>query len=256
MEVGIDIPQTGPEAPSQSPTNDRPAWLPENFKTPEDLAKSYKEAQAELTRIKQGVSQPDAQATDAATVPTETAQPNSDLTIDQAAATAVTNAGLDFNSLADEFMAEGTLKDESYAALEKNGIPRDVVDEFIRLKQSEAQSVRNEVVTIAGGEDSFQQMVQWAATNYADAAVYNRMITSGDPAEMRMAMVALKSAYVAANGKDPNLVMGNGSATQGEAYASDLEMVADMQKPEYRNDPAFRRKVEEKVARMLASRQR
>jgi hypothetical protein len=247
MEVGINVPQTGPEAPAQAPTNDRPAWLPENFKSPEDLAKSYKEAQAELTRLKQGTAP--AATEDKPISQEQPKAPNSDLTIDQQAAQAVTNAGLDVEKLSSEFFAEGKLKDESYAALEKAGIPKAVVDDFIRLKQGEADSVRNEVVQIAGGQEGFQQMIQWAATNYADAAMYNQMISSGDPSQMRMAMTALKSAYVAANGQDPSLAMGGGAGVGGDFYANDLEMVADMQKPEYRNDPAFKRKVQEKVAR-------
>lgn len=234
MQEGIITPETGPEAPAPAPTNDRPAWLPENFKSPEDLAKSYKEAQAELTRLKQGIA-PDEQAAPAPAAegqkPTAEATKN-DLTIDKAAEDAVAKAGLDFDKLADEFSAEGKLADASYAALEKQGIPKTVVDEFIRLKQGEAASVRNEVISIAGGEEGFQQMIQWAAGNYADVDVYNKMISSGDPASMRMAMVALKSAYVSANGSDPKLVMGGGATSNSDVYANDLEMVADMQKPE------------------------
>src|SRR5690606_29736434 len=54
--IVFSTPETGatvPEGSPQTPTN-RPEWLPENFVSPEDLAKSYKELQAELTRIKQG----------------------------------------------------------------------------------------------------------------------------------------------------------------------------------------------------------
>lgn len=250
-ESGIVIPDTGPVAPESTPKNDRPAWLPDNFKTPEDLVKSYQTLQSEYTKMRQGAPAEPPAGDAKPAKPAEPVKPN-DLTIDQKAADAVSNAGLDFDKLADEFMAEGKLKDESYAALEKAGIPKPMVDEFIRLKQSEAQSIRNEVIQIAGGEESFQQMIQWAATSYADAAAYNEMIKSGDPTKMRMAMTALKSAYVDANGQDPALVMGSGGASSSGGYANDLEMVADMQKPEYRTDPAFRRQVEEKVIAMLS----
>lgn len=37
--------------------SDRPEWLPENFKAPEELAKSYKEAQAELTKKAQELAE-------------------------------------------------------------------------------------------------------------------------------------------------------------------------------------------------------
>lgn len=255
MQDGIVIPATGPEAPAPAPT-DRPAWLPENFKAPEDLAKSYKEAQAELTRLKQGLAPAPAVApAEAPVTPAVEPKAADPLTIEAKAADAVANAGLNFDTLADEFAAGGTLKDESYAALEKTGIPRTVVDEFIRLKQGEAQTVRAEVISIAGGEEGFSQMVQWASASYPDVAAYNAMISSGDPAQMRIAMSALKSAYVASNGQTPSLISGGGaSATGGDTYANDLEMVADMQKPEYYKDPAFRRKVQEKVARSMGAR--
>ena len=44
--ITITQPETGPEAPqeeAQDNQSERPEWLPEKFKTPEDLAKSYSE---------------------------------------------------------------------------------------------------------------------------------------------------------------------------------------------------------------------
>jgi len=248
-EQGIVVPETGAEAPPPTNAGDRPAWLPENFKSPEDLAKSYKEAQAELTRLKQG----NPPATEDKTASGSPAAPVKDLSIPDAdaAKAAVDAAGLNFDAFADEFMKEGKLADTSYAALEKAGIPKAIVDTFIADRQREAESIRGEVIQIAGGDEAFQSMVQWAATSYKDAPAYNAMISSGDPAQMRVAITALKTAYVQANGNEPNLIMGNGVATGGDVYANDLEMVADMQKPEYNKDPAFRRKVQEKVARTM-----
>lgn len=247
-EGGIIIPPTGPDAPAEAPATERPEWLPENFKSPEDLAASYKNLQAEYTKLKQGVA-PAAEDKPAEEAP----KADGDLTIDKAATDAVTGAGLDVDRLSDEYYTEGKLSDASYEALSKAGLPRDVVDDFIRLKQGEALSIRNEVINIAGGEEGFSQMVQWASTNYADVETYNKMISSGDASQMRVAMTSLKTAYVAANGSEPKLVMGNGAGSSAPTYRNDLEMVADMQKPEYRTDPAFRASVEEKVARYIAS---
>ena len=114
MQGGIEIPVTGPDAPAQAPTNDRPAWLPENFKSPEDLANSYKNLQAEYTKLKQGI----APENDPGTPPVSPEakpddKPNDELTIDQKAAEAVTNAGLDVEKLSAEFYEKGSLTDES-----------------------------------------------------------------------------------------------------------------------------------------------
>jgi hypothetical protein len=253
MQSAIQVQQpTGPIAPEGQSNADRPAWLPENFKSPEDLAKSYQSLQAEYTKMKQGNSGGDGNGSPPAAPPPAPAAPTDapkDLTIDMEAAKAAASAGLDVDKLSEEFMAEGKLKDESYSALEKAGIPKSVVDDFIRLKQGEAASVTNEVMQIAGGQESFQQMIQWAANDYADAATYNQMISSGDPATMRMAMTALKAAYTSANGQSPNLVMGGNGASGADRYADDRELMSDMAKPEYRTDIAFRRRVEAKLAR-------
>jgi hypothetical protein len=45
---GQDVPQEGA---------DRPEWLPENFKTPEDLAKSYSESRKEMDRLRSELDQ-------------------------------------------------------------------------------------------------------------------------------------------------------------------------------------------------------
>ncbi len=42
--------ETAIEAPEEE-TPERPEWLPENFKTPEDLAKSYAEAERKITEL-------------------------------------------------------------------------------------------------------------------------------------------------------------------------------------------------------------
>lgn len=38
---------------ADNPTPERPEWLPENFKSPEDLARSYSEAQRKITELSQ-----------------------------------------------------------------------------------------------------------------------------------------------------------------------------------------------------------
>ena len=52
--ITITEAETGPEAPQEEAPQDnqpseRPEWLPEKFKTPEDLAKSYSELEKKLS---------------------------------------------------------------------------------------------------------------------------------------------------------------------------------------------------------------
>jgi hypothetical protein len=249
MEAAIQVQQpTGPIAPEGQNTTDRPAWLPENFKSPEDMAKSYQSLQAEYTKLRQGVAPADPAAPVAPAEPAPAPTSNDDLVIkDKVEAT-----GLDFDSMTNEFMAEGKLSEKSYEALTAKGFPREIVDDYIKMKQVEATSIRNDIVQSAGGEEGYKSMVEWAAANYADASTFNQMITSGDPATMRMAVTALRAAYTSSNGMAPNLVSGNNGPSAGDIYADDRELMSDMAKPEYRTDITFRRAVEAKLSRSTA----
>lgn len=59
-QVGLDDPDAEPYKPpdpnAEPPKPDRPDWLPDNFESPEDLAKSYREAQKTLTQAQQRAS--------------------------------------------------------------------------------------------------------------------------------------------------------------------------------------------------------
>lgn len=67
----VDPPET-PEAP------ERPAWLPENFESPEALAASYKEAQAAITRESQRAAEAERRAAELEAMAQQAPQVSSD----------------------------------------------------------------------------------------------------------------------------------------------------------------------------------
>ena len=74
-------------------------------------------------------------------------------------------------------------------------------------------------------------------------------VNSPDKSTRDLAVRGLYAQYSAESGSGNNLVMGKGNEVSGTGYQSKEQMIADMKKPEYLTDPAFRAQVESKVAR-------
>lgn len=225
----------GDASPEAVQEGERPSWLPEKFKSPEEFAKSYAELETRLGQQSQSKEQ----------APEQTTQ--------EQAQQAVESAGLDWSSLESEFAQNGGLTDESYAKLEKAGIPRDKVDAFIAGQQAIAERQVNEVVSTVGGKDAYQEIVQWAAKALTpdEIAAFNKVVDSGDLGQLKLAVQGLKARFDTSNGVEPKATLrGDSGATQsGGVYASLAEMQRDMTDPRYASDPAFRQRVADKLAR-------
>lgn len=157
---------------------------------------------------------------------------------------------IDFASLSDEYISQGELSEDSYAALEEAGIPKDQVDAFIEGQEAIAQLREQSAYQEAGGEESFRAMQEWAAKSLSpeDIAAFDESVL-GTQAEMLSAVRDLKAKYVDAHGSEPNLVNGQNGVTSAQGYESIAQMKSDMKDPRYKTDPAFRKEVERKLAK-------
>lgn len=156
---------------------------------------------------------------------------------------AVEGAGLDWNALNTEYAENGVLSDETYASLEKAGIPRDAVDTYIRGRQSEADAYDNKVFEAAGGVDEYKALIEWAKNSLTqdEKVAFNEAVSSGNAAKAALAVEALTHRRSKTRGTPPaNLLNGRGGASGVQPYKSRAEMATDMRNPKYRNDPAFR----------------
>jgi Phage T7 capsid assembly protein len=170
------------------------------------------------------------------------------------AAEAVKAAQLDMGTLSEEFAQAGKLSDASYAALEKAGIPKATVDQYIAGQQALAGARDAEGFALAGGQEQYGKMVQWALANLSEAeqSAFDTAVV-GSPASMNQAITALKSKYEAANGSDPKLLGGQqgGGGSEGDTpFASRAEVTVAMRDPRYSRDPAYRAVVERRVGLM------
>jgi len=233
-----NAPQTPDNQNTPDEGSERPEWLPEKFKTPEDMAKSY----AELEKKMSGGKEPEANADEItpAEIPT-----NED------AKEVAEKAGLDFDSMQTEYGANGQLSDETYEAINKSGIPRDVVDSYIAGQEALATSLRTDMFSTVGGEENYGEMMQWASNNLQEAEVsaYNNVMGSKDQNQIKLAVRGLHAQYQADTGSNPSLISGETTANAGTKFESVAQVTEAMRNPKYKTDPAFRKQVEAKLAR-------
>ena len=147
----------------------------------------------------------------------------------------------------------GTLTDEMYEQLNKAGLNKTLVDSYLEgvraqsgIENAPEAAVLNEqeiaeVKSIAGGEDGYEALMNWASDNMsdADAKNFDEVIETGNKAAVTFAIKALMGQYEDAVGRDSDLVTGKKS-TKGETYRSMAEVVRDMKNPLYDNDEAYR----------------
>lgn len=237
--VEIKQEETTSEKPvEENVTQSKPEGLPEKFNSVEDLAKSYSELEKKLGDNKEAPKE------EAPKTETKT----SDLEI---AEKAVESAGLNMDKLATEYNEKGELDAKSYEALEKAGIPKDYVNQFIEGQKAIADQQATSIKDMVGGTDAYTEMSNWAAENMSEQekTAYNTAVNSKDIETAKLAVVGLKAKFESANGNEPSLVEGKGTITGQDGYKSWAEVTAAMGDDRYSKDPAYQAMVQEKLAK-------
>lgn len=156
-------------------------------------------------------------------------------------------AGLKMDEFRAEFAEHSKLSDVSYAKLEKAGITRDIVDNYIAGQQAIANEQRTTAFGLVGGEDNYTKMVTWAASlTLGEKQAFNSAL-EGTPEARALAITGMNQRYIAANGFEPTLLGGNGGGTALGGFRSNAEMVAAINDPRYEKDPAYRKDVETRI---------
>lgn len=221
--------------PTEGTPNQRPDWLPEKFKTVEDMAKAY----AELEK-KQGSPAND----DDKAKPTDDTKP-AEGTIESA-----------IKAATEQFEKDGKLAPETYDALQKAGISRDYVDAYIAGQEVLGTKQVTDLHNSVGGKEAYEAMTNWMTETLGDDELdaFNSTIEGGNVGAIKLAVQGMAARHAAATGKgstrEPKLEDGDsGSTPRGaEPYSSYAEVRKDMSTKEYRDSPAFRAKVAQRLA--------
>ncbi|QBE66843.1 capsid assembly protein [Pseudoduganella lutea] len=224
-----------PEDPAAAPSGDRPAWLPEKFKTPEEMAAAFAELEGKQ-------ASPAEKAPEVPPVPEGGTEQVSQELADK---------GLNLEDFSTEFAQKGELSAESYEKLTKAGYPKALVDQYIEGQKVLGERYQADVMSAAGGAEQFAEVADWAANNLtpAEIAAYNEAVDSRDPVKAKLAVTGITAKYREANPTEGNLIGGSTKVGAGDSYESLAQMTADMATPQYKTDPAFRKKVQEKIGR-------
>lgn len=242
MVALVDKANEAPASEAPEASGERPGWLPEKFKSAEDLAKAYAELEGKLGAPNK--------TEETAPVVEKTTEETSQT--DEDASKALAEKGLDLGEFNTEWAEKGGLSDESYSKLEKAGIPKATVDQYIAGQQALANQYQTDVKSAAGGDAGFSEMAEWAKVNASkeDLAAYNKAVDSGDKDQAKLAVAGLFQKFQeSGRGGEPTLVRADGVKTTGDVYESIAQMQKDMASADYKTDPAFRRKVEAKLSR-------
>jgi len=161
----------------------------------------------------------------------------------------ITQAGLNGDTLRSQLEQTGDLDDEAYAALERVGLPRDIVETYVENLNFRRESQINQALDYVGGEQAWQEMSAWGANNLTESEInqYNELLATP---EWRIAVDAMRVRMGDAapnRSPEPSLVSGQTRNGSTFGYRSKSEMKNDMSDPRYQADPAFRMEVMRKM---------
>ena len=207
----------------------RPDWLPEKFKSAEDMAKAYSELEKKQS--------------------TETTdEPN----MQQMRADAEASQGMD--KFYSEYQDKGELSQNSYDELGKMGLDKNLVDGYIAGQEAIANTEVQTVHNLVGGTDNYNKVIEYAKGNLNEAEqnAFNETLETGSIEQVKFAVQAIASR-AGVNAEQPQtMINGDSIETNSDIFESSAQVIDAMNDPRYAKDPAFRKLVEEKIARSTA----
>ena len=229
--------------------NEDVALIGGKFKSQDDLLKAYQELQKKLSKgeaVDEEEEAPEGQPEASEEVPEE--EPQSDRE------TALAKA-------AEVYSQSGELNEETIEELSKMD-SKELIKAYVDFYSKNAQnyqqqaqlqeSQQQEIMSLAGGQQGYTEMVQWASQNLDPQEVdaFNSVTNSGNLPAIRFAVEALSNRYKAAEGYEAPLVSGRRSSDpSSRPYRSHAELARDIADVRYKTDPAFRQDVEARLAR-------
>lgn len=227
--------------------NEEAALIAGKFKSQEDLVKAYEELQRKL-----GQDTPEEAEEPSEEQPEATEEESEE--VEESAAVEVINRASKVYEESGELNAETI---EELSKLDSKELIQAYVSQYAKNQaavQAKAVDAQAEAAILdsVGGQESYQQMVQWAANNLDPAEVesYNQVTNSGNVAAIKFAVEALSNRYKSAEGYEAPLVTGKKApASNAKVFRSHAELSRAIADPRYQNDPAYRNDVEARLAR-------
>src|SRR5210317_934661 len=218
--------------------SDRPEWLPEKFKSPEDMSKAYAELEKKLGQAPKEDEQEVEQSEEKAEDNEEQTEENT-----SEAYKAVAEASKEF------FENDGQLSEETYNALEKAGLPRDLVDSYAAGQQALLASEEGQIKSVAQG--NYDAMAEWANENLPQEEndAFDEVVTGGSISQAKLAVQGLYARYQNEVGAKPKLTQGAVSGVSTMPFKSMQELARAQSDPRYKSgDKAYHEEIDRRLA--------
>ena len=216
------------------------------FKSAEDLEKAYLELQKKLG----------SQETDESAPTDDDSAPDSAPEEDEPSPV---SKRVDFLKEASEeyYSNDNALKPETLQKL-KEMPSEDLIDAYMEMQKTnpvaQAQPLSADaaktIVDSVGGQDSYNDTLAWAADNLKpeEVAAYDNVVNSGSKDAIFFAVQALNQRYKDSVGFEGQQISGRAPKSTVKGFRSNAELANAISDPRYRNDPAYRYDIEQKLA--------
>ena len=218
---------------------ERPEWLPEKFKSPEDMAQAYSELEKKMGQ---------------GTTEEQTAETTEDNEGDVQDDKPDDNENADYNAVVVDaskefFENDGQLSEETYEKLAKAGLPKELVDSYAAGQQALLQSEEGEIKSVANGQ--FDAMAEWANENLQQEEIdaFDDIVTTGTKEQAKFAVKSLYDRYTQANGSSPRLVQGAVTGGSTMPFKSMQELARAQSDPRYKSgDKAYHEEIDRRLS--------
>lgn len=217
------------------------------FKSAEDLEKAYLELQKKLGQ----------KETDESSSTEETESDDGD-TEEQETETPVAKRVSFLKEASEEYYSnDNQLKPETIEKL-KEMPSEDLIEAYMEWQkgnptvqaQSLSEDAAKDIVASVGGQEAYNDTLAWAADNLKpeEVAAYDNVVNSGNKDAIFFAVQALNQRYKDSVGFEGQQVSGKAPKSTVKGFRSNAELAAAISDRRYRNDPAYRFDVEQKLA--------
>lgn len=225
------------------------------YKSAEELEKAYLELQKKLGEPKQEQPEEDADETPSE----EPVEADDDEQVQEVSeevsevAQLLTDASKEFSENSSKLSTETI---EKLSKLDSRTLVETWAN-YIASQEQEAvqaaitQQEADRVMKAVGGEQEYQAMISWASENLspAEVAAYDNVVNNGSADAIYWAAMGLKAKYTDSVGYEGKQVSGKRPRSSEPGFRSHAELARAIRDPRYKDDPAYRRDVEDKLSR-------
>ena len=153
-----------------------------------------------------------------------------------------------------EYYENGGLSEETMAQISEMD-PQELVDAYVEMQNQATPDLSDSdtaaIKQIAGGDEGYTQMMEWAAdtmpAEYVNA--FDNLCSTGDAYSIQLAVAGMRAAYEQQNGYEGRMLTGGAPESRPDTFRSQAEVIEAMNDPRYDADPAYRQDVFNKLER-------